>query len=105
MANAISTYRDVALADRNADPSFAALLAHFEDAAPPRPLPPLAPARRLGSQPHLPPVSNLLKQPGDWTQSNQTPSGKEQRGDRKVRSQRDLWLIKGLFHRNKPRCT
>jgi hypothetical protein len=70
MANAVTAYRDVVLADRGTDAaSLAAMLAFFEEASPQaQPLPPLAPARRVGSQ-NLPPVRNLLPQHEEAQQS------------------------------------
>lgn len=61
MANAVTTYRDNAVSDRNVDANIAAMLAYLETSAS-QPLPPLALARRTGSQ-NLPPVRNLLHQP------------------------------------------
>jgi len=70
MANAVGIYRDMPLADRNNEASFAAILAYLEDAIPPQPppLPPLAFTRRVASE-NLPPVRNLLTHPEDSTQS------------------------------------
>jgi len=45
-----------------------------ESQPPPAPLPPLAPARRVGSQ-NLPPVKTLLTQQEEWAQAKQNSEG------------------------------
>src|SRR5271170_1123345 len=76
MANAVTAYRDMSLADRNTDAGFATLFPYLQEAQPPpAPLPPLAPARRVGSQ-NLPPVKTLLTQQEEWAQTKQTSDGK-----------------------------
>jgi hypothetical protein len=76
MANAVGIYRDMPLSqDRNTDASFAAILAYLDDTMPqPAPLPPLAIARRVGTQ-NLPPVRNLLTHPEDSEQANKADLG------------------------------
>lgn len=71
MANAVTAYRDNAASDRNVDANIAAMLAYLETSAP-QPLPPLALARRTGSQ-NLPPVRNLLPQPEELVQHDTSP--------------------------------
>jgi len=76
MANAVTAYRDMPLADRNTDAGFAALFPYLQEAQPPpAPLPPLEPARRVGSQ-NLPPVKTLLTQQEEWAQTKQNSEGK-----------------------------
>ena len=76
MANAVAAYRDMSLADRNTDAGFVALFPYLQESQPPpAPLPPLAPARRVGSQ-NLPPVKTLLTQQEEWAQSKQNSEGK-----------------------------
>jgi hypothetical protein len=79
MANAVTAYRDVVLSDRSTDAaSLAAMLAFFEEASPQAPpLPPLAAARRVGTQ-NLPPVRNLLPQHEETAQSKFDLNGTSQ---------------------------
>jgi hypothetical protein len=83
MANAVTAYRDNAAADRNVDANIAAMLAYLETSAA-QPLPPLALARRTGSQ-NLPPVRNLLPQPEDMPpQDAAAPVARNNVANRKV---------------------
>ena len=65
----------MSLADRNTDAGFVALFPYLQESQPPpAPLPPLAPARRVGSQ-NLPPVKTLLTQQEEWAQNKQNSEG------------------------------